>query len=124
MDFQAPFFKPHCIRDSAFGIQYSAFGPKIRARTSVFQAASSVSVARPIALHGFIRREAGRSLKRRHWTTDLPEKLRFQNMRFTDRRDDPVGPHQPALARPGAQCAGNDSTWIGEPALTEPQPGP
>jgi hypothetical protein len=45
-------------------------------------------------------------------------------MRFTDRRDDPVGPNQPALARPGAQCAGNDSAWIEEPALTEPQPGP
>ena len=45
-------------------------------------------------------------------------------MRFTYRRDDPIGPHQPALARPGAQCAGNDSTWIGKPALTEPQPGP
>jgi hypothetical protein len=45
-------------------------------------------------------------------------------MRFTDLRDDPVGPHQPAFARPGAQRASNDSTWIGEPALTEPQPRP
>ena len=45
-------------------------------------------------------------------------------MWFTYRRDDPVGPHQPALARPGAQCSGNDSIWIGEPALAKPQPGP